>query len=215
MGQPHLPGSGDRLDRHIFLVNGKPSCPRTRLAPGVRTSRRFLRRIGCGRCSSTSCNLARAPALRDCDPDLCPLCSDRVRSSAPQRNVATRQFRLARKHLYSRPLSRWSRTTPTRQGALHDPSRWAPRRRPVDDGRLRRCRERGRNPVLKSGHPRCWRSEECRRITHEAATKSAAMPKAATGKAGSRPDDASRRQHRRKNAFHDRYSSFCVAPRRP
>src|SRR5436305_6450112 len=57
------------------------------------------------------------------------------------------------------------------------------------DGRPRRCRERGRNPVLKSGHPRCWRSEECRRIAHEAATKAAAMPKAATGKAGSRSDD--------------------------
>jgi hypothetical protein len=64
---------------------------------------------------------------------------------------------------------------------------------------------------LKSGHPRCWRSEECRRIAHEAATKAAAMPKAATGKAGSRSNDASRRQHDRKNAFHDRYSSFEAA----
>ena len=108
-------------------------------------------------------------------------------------------------------LARWSRTTPTRQGALHDPSRWAPRRRPVDDGRLRRCRERGRNPVLKSGHPWCWRSEECRRIAHEAATKAAAMPKAATGKGGSRSDHASRRQHNRKNASHDRYPSVEAA----
>jgi hypothetical protein len=116
-----------------------------------------------------SCNLARA-----CTPGL------RTQRAA------------ARKHRHSRLLARWSRTTPTRQGALHDPSIWAPRRRPVDDGRLRRCRERGRNPVLKSGHPRCWRSEECRRIAHEAATKAAAMPKAATGKAGSRSDDASR-----------------------
>ena len=42
------------------------------------------------------------------------------------------------------------------------------------------------------------------------------MPKAPAGKAGSRCDDASRRhQHCRKNAFHDRYSSFCAAPRRP
>jgi hypothetical protein len=129
-----------------------------------------------------SCNLARA-----CTPGL------RTQRAA------------ARKHRHSRLSARWSRTTPTRQGALHDPSRWAPRRRPVDDGRLRRCRERGRNPVLKSGHPRCWRSEECRRIAHEAATKAAAMPKAATGKAGSRSDDASGRQRNRKNAFHDRY----------
>src|SRR5262249_37587191 len=68
-----------------------------------------------------SCNLARA-----CTPGL------RTQRAA------------ARKHRHSRLLARWSRTTPTRQGALHDPSRWAPRRRPVDDGRLRRCRERGR-----------------------------------------------------------------------
>ena len=45
-------------------------------------------------------------------------------------------------------------------------------------------------------------------MAHEAATKSAAKPKAATGKAGSRSDDASRRQHDRKNVFHDCYSSF-------
>src|SRR6266567_6174115 len=41
------------------------------------------------------------------------------------------------------------------------------------------------------------------------------MPKAPAGEAGSRCDDASRRhQHCCKNAFHDRYSSFCAAPRR-
>ena len=146
-------------------------------SPPLRSNCAILRPLSpaCAR----SCNLARA-----CTPGL------RTQRAA------------ARKHRHSQLLARWSRTTPTRQGALHDPSRWAPRRRPVDDGRLRRCRERGRNPILKSGHPRCWRSEECRRIAHEAATKAAAMPKAATGQAGSRSDDASRRQHKRKNAFH-------------
>jgi len=45
--------------------------------------------------------------------------------------------------------------------------------------------------------------------------KPAHMPKASTGEAGSRSDDTSRRhQHRCKNAFHDRCSSFCAAPRR-
>jgi hypothetical protein len=37
----------------------------------------------------------------------------------------------------------------------------------------------------------------------------------AAGKAGRRCDDACHRQHCRKNAFHDRYSSFCAAPRDP
>ena len=149
-------------------------------SPPLRSNCAILRPLSpaCAR----SCNLARA-----CTPGL------RTQRAA------------ARKHRHSQLFARWSRTTPTRQGALHDPSRWAPRRRPVDDGRLRRCRERGRNPILKSGHPRCWRSEECRRIAHEAATKAAAMPKAATGKAGSRSEDASGRQRNRKNAFYDRY----------
>jgi hypothetical protein len=87
--------------------------------------------------------------------------SGTIRSSAPQRKVARCQLRLARKHRY------WSWTTTSQGGALHNPSIRAPRRRPVDDGRLRRCRERGRNPVLKSGHPRCWRSEECRGTGHQ------------------------------------------------
>jgi|SRR5215831_4231623 len=44
--------------------------------------------------------------------------------------------------------------------------------------------------------------------------KPAHMPKAPAGEAGSRSDDASRRhQHCCKNAFHDRCSSFCAAPR--
>src|SRR6516165_3423732 len=41
-------------------------------------------------------------------------------------------------------------------GRLHNPAIWASRRRPVDHGRLRRRRERGRNPVFESGHLRCW-----------------------------------------------------------
>ena len=54
-----------------ILCNGKPSWPRTRLAPGVRISRRFLRRIGFGRCSSM---LMRSSYLRG----QCRLSSDRA-----------------------------------------------------------------------------------------------------------------------------------------
>jgi hypothetical protein len=75
---------------------------------------------------------------------------------------------------------------------LHNAPVWTPRRRPVYDGRLGRCRERRRNAALQSGDLRRRCSQESSGITHEAAMTEA-VRKASACKARSGSDDASGR----------------------
>ena len=80
--------------------------------------------------------------------------------------------------------------------------------RPVDDGRLRGWRERGRDPVFEGGRRRRWRQDR-RRIAHMGdATAVAAIPR----KTGGRSDDTGRRQYHRKKPPHDRGPSRLGLP---
>ena len=82
------------------------------------------------------------------------------------------------------------------------------RYRPVDDGRLRGRRERGRDPAFEGGRRWRWRQDR-RRIAHMGdATAVAAIAR----KAGGRSDDTGRRQYHRKKPPHDRIPSRLGLP---
>jgi hypothetical protein len=73
------------------------------------------------------------------------------------------------------------------------------------------CRNGGRNPVFESWHLRCWRSKKCRRISSETAVKATAMS-TASGEAGARTDDVSRRQKKHKKDFMIAIAVRCRPP---